>query len=63
MKNVNQHKGSDSDSNPDSDPEYLDYLKEIQAENKRKKNGKKPKQLIIPKRKKTKIIFLLLKMK
>ena len=43
---------SDSDSNPDSDPEsdpeYLDYLKEIQAKNKRNKNGKKPKQFIIP---------------
>ena len=36
--------GSDSDS----DPEYLDYLKEIQTKNKREKNGKKPKQFIIP---------------
>ena len=33
---------------PDSDPEYLDYLKEIQAKNKREKNGKKPKQFIMP---------------
>ena len=39
---------SDSDSDPDSDPEYLDNLKEIQAKNKRNKNGKKPKQFIIP---------------
>ena len=39
---------SDSDSDPESDPEYLDYLKEIQAKNKRNKNGKKPKQFIIP---------------
>ena len=28
----------------DSDPEYLDYLKEIQTKNKREKNGKKTKQ-------------------
>ena len=48
-KKPNQIKlGSDSDSDPDSDPEYLDYLKEIQAKNKREKNGKKPKQFIIP---------------
>ena len=32
----------------DSDPEYLDYLKEIQAKYKRQKNGKKSKQFIIP---------------
>ena len=36
--------GSDSAS----DPEYLDYLKETQAKNKRQKNGKKPKQFFIP---------------
>ena len=36
--------GSDSDS----DPKYLDCLKKIQAKNKREKNGKKPKQFIIP---------------
>ena len=40
--------GSDSDSGADSDPEYLDYLNEIQAKNKREKNGKKPEQFIIP---------------
>ena len=34
-------------SNPDSDPEYLDYLKEIQVNNKREKNGKNLKQFII----------------
>ena len=36
--------GSDSDS----DPEYFDYWEEIHAKNKRQKNGKKPKQFIIP---------------
>ena len=36
--------GSDSDS----DPEYLEYLKETQTKNKRWKNSKKPKQFIIP---------------
>ena len=40
--------GSDADSGPDSNPEYLDYLKKIQAKNKREKNGEKPKQSIIP---------------
>ena len=34
--------------NSDSDLEYLDYLKEIQAKNKRKKNSKKHKKFIIP---------------
>ena len=32
---------SDSDSNPD----YLDYLKQTQAKNKKKKNAKKPKNI------------------
>ena len=45
---VKSDSDSDSDSDPESDPEYLDYLKEIQAKNKRNKNGKKPKQFIIP---------------
>ena len=36
--------GSDSDF----DPEYLDYLKKILVKNKRQKNGKRPKQFIIP---------------
>ena len=36
---------------PDPDPEYLDYLKEIQAKNERKENGIKPKQFIIPQKK------------
>ena len=53
--------GSDSDSDPasdpESDPEYLDYLKEIQAKNKRNKNGKKPKQFIIPQEEKSENYF------
>ena len=36
--------GSDSDS----DPEYMDYLKKIQAKSKREKSGRKSKQFIIP---------------
>ena len=48
LPEINMQKGSrtkvksDFDSDPDSDPEYLDYLKEIQAKNKRNKNVKKP---------------------
>ena len=69
LPEINMQKGSrtkvesDSDSDPDSHPEYLDYLKEIQAKNKREKNGKKPKQFIISQEEEGKIIFLLLMMK
>ena len=36
--------GFDSDSDPDSNPEYFDNLTEIQAKNKREKNGKRQKE-------------------
>ena len=63
LPEINMQKGSrtivtsDSDSDPDSDPEYLDYLKEIQAKNKGNKNGKKPKQFIIPQEEKSENYF------
>ena len=44
IKNSNHHKSLEnlSPNYSDSNPEYLDYLKEIQTKNKTKKNGKKP---------------------
>ena len=58
LPEINMQKGSrtkvESDSN--SDPDYLDYLKQTQAKNK-KKNAKKPKNNNGLKEKKVKIIF------
>ena len=45
------------ETDSDSDPEYLDYSKEIQAKNKRNRNGKKPKQFIIPQEEESKNYF------
>ena len=63
LPEINMEKGSrtkvksDSDTVSDSDPKYLDYLKEIQAKNKRNKNDKKPKQFIIPQEEKSENSF------
>ena len=63
LPEINMQKGSrtkvesDSDSDPHFDPEYLDYLKEIQAKNKNDKNGKKPKKFTIPQEEETENYF------
>ena len=45
LPEINMQKGSRTkvESDSDSDPDYLDYLKQTQAKNKKKKNTKKPK--------------------
>ena len=46
LPEINMQKGSRTkvESDSDSDPDYLDYLKQTQAKNK-KKNAKKPKNI------------------
>ena len=56
-KEIQRRSQTKLESRSDSDPDYLDYLKQTEERNRKVKNAKKPKEITKPESKKSKIIF------